>query len=118
MGCVRKRGRSWNAQVRIAGWRSLTSTFEKKLDAERWVRETEYNIKMMGDLFKFMKDYKSKIVMYQYDSFLIDFNLVDGKDFLLKAKNIIEQNGKFPVKVAYGKDYNEMKDFTEKLYAH
>ena len=80
--------------------------------------ETEYNIKMMGDLFKFMKDYKSKIVMYQYDSFLIDFNLADGKDFLIKAKNIIEQNGKFPVKVAYGKDYNEMKDFTEKLYAH
>ena len=80
--------------------------------------ETEYNIKMMGDLFNFMKDYKSKIVMYQYDSFLIDFNLADGKDFLVKAKNIIEQNGKFPVKVAYGKDYNEMKDFTEKLYAH
>ena len=45
MGCVRKRGRSWNAQVRIAGWRSLTRTFEKKIDAERWVRETEINIK-------------------------------------------------------------------------
>ena len=45
MGCVRKRGRSWNAQVRIAGWRSLTRTFEKKIDAERWVKETEINIK-------------------------------------------------------------------------
>ena len=80
--------------------------------------ETEYNIKMMGDLFKFLEDYDSKVVLYQYDSILIDFNLQDGKEFLVKVKNIVEQDGKFPVKVAYGKNYNEMKDFTEKLYAH
>ena len=79
--------------------------------------ETEYNIKMMKDLVKFIKNYKSKLVMYQYDSFLIDFNLEDGKEFLIDVKNIIEQNNKFPVKVAYGKNYDIMKDFTEKLYA-
>ena len=33
MGCVRKRGNSWNAQVRISGWRSFTKTFQTKLDA-------------------------------------------------------------------------------------
>ena len=33
MGCVRKRGKSWNAQVRISGWRSFTKTFKTKLDA-------------------------------------------------------------------------------------
>jgi hypothetical protein len=79
--------------------------------------ETEYNIKMLGSLFDFIKDYRSKLVLYQYDSFLIDFNLDEGKEFLIKIKNIIEQDGKFPVKIAYGKNYNEMKDFTEKLYA-
>ena len=79
--------------------------------------ETEYNIKMLGSLFNLIDNYKSRLVLYQYDSFLFDFNLDDGKEFLVKVKNTIEQNGKFPVKVAYGKNYNEMKDFTEKLYA-
>ena len=37
MGCVRKRGKSWNAQVRISGWRSFTKTFKTKLDATKWV---------------------------------------------------------------------------------
>ena len=33
MGCVRKRGKSWNAQVRMYVWRSFTKTFTTKLDA-------------------------------------------------------------------------------------
>ena len=45
MGCVRKRGKSWNAQVRIAGWRSFTKTFKFKSDALRWIEETEQKIK-------------------------------------------------------------------------
>lgn len=36
MGNVRKRGKSWTAQVRIAGWRSFTKTFKKKTDAIAW----------------------------------------------------------------------------------
>ena len=45
MGCVRRRGTKWNAQVRIAGWRSFTKTFEKKSDALDWCRETESAIR-------------------------------------------------------------------------
>ena len=45
MGCVRRRGTKWNAQVRIAGWRSFTKTFEKKSDALDWCRETEIAIR-------------------------------------------------------------------------
>ena len=41
MGCVRKRGKSWNAQVRIAGWRSFTKSFPKKSDAVKWINELE-----------------------------------------------------------------------------
>ena len=33
MSCVRKRGNSWNAQVRVSGWRSFTKSFRKKSDA-------------------------------------------------------------------------------------
>ena len=41
MGCVRKRGKSWNAQVRIAGWRSFTKSFKSKSDAKLWIEELE-----------------------------------------------------------------------------
>ena len=36
MGCVRKRGKSWNAQVRISGWRSFKETFKTKLEVTEW----------------------------------------------------------------------------------
>lgn len=45
MGCVRKRGKSWNAQVRIAGWRSFTKSFKSKADALRWVQKLEHQLK-------------------------------------------------------------------------
>ena len=32
MSCVRKRGNSWNAQVRVFGWRSFTKSFNKKTE--------------------------------------------------------------------------------------
>jgi integrase len=41
MGCVRKRGKSWNAQVRISGWRSFTKSFKSKSDAKLWIDELE-----------------------------------------------------------------------------
>ena len=36
MCSIRKRGLSWNAQVRISGWRSFTKTFKTKKDALAW----------------------------------------------------------------------------------
>ena len=45
MGCVRKRGGSWKAQVRVAGWQSFTKSFDKKSDAVRWVQELEQTLK-------------------------------------------------------------------------
>ena len=45
MGCVRKGGKSWNAQVRISGWRSFTKSFKSKSDAVCWVQLTEYQLK-------------------------------------------------------------------------
>jgi len=45
MGCVRKRGKSWNAQVRVSGWRSFTKSFSKKSDAVAWVNELEHKLR-------------------------------------------------------------------------
>jgi integrase len=45
MGCVRKRGKSWNAQVRVSGWRSFTKSFSKKSDAIAWINELEHKLR-------------------------------------------------------------------------
>ena len=45
MGSVRKRGKTWNAQVRISGWRSFTKSFKSKSDALCWIKALESNLK-------------------------------------------------------------------------
>ena len=77
--------------------------------------ETENNMKMLSNLIPFMESYKSKLILYSYDSFLFDFNLDDGVDFLKKTKKIIESNGLFPTKTSKGTNYHEMEDITERL---
>ena len=77
--------------------------------------ETENNMKVLTKLIPEIKDDRSKLVLYSYDSFLFDFNMEDGLEYLEKVKNLLEQNGKFPVKVSWGLNYHEMKDITEKF---
>ena len=77
--------------------------------------ETENNMKVLSELIPKIKDYKSKLILYSYDSFLLDFNMEDGLDYIMKVKEILEQRGKFPVKVSWGLNYHEMKDITEKF---
>jgi len=74
--------------------------------------ETESNMSMLTELLPEIDGYKSKLILYSYDSFLFDFHLNDGIDFLNKVKGIIEQNDKFPVKVGKGWNYHEMEDIT------
>lgn len=42
MASIRQyRGKTWRAIIRRAGYKPVSKTFEKKIDAERWVREIE-----------------------------------------------------------------------------
>ena len=77
--------------------------------------ETENNMKVLSELIPKIQGYKSKLILYSYDSFLLDFNMEDGLDYIKKVKEILEQKGKFPVKVSWGLNYHEMKDITEKF---
>ena len=77
--------------------------------------ETENNMRALTKLIPEIKDYKSKLILYSYDSFLLDFNMADGLNYLKRVKKILEQDGKFPVKVSWGLNYHEMKDITEKF---
>ena len=77
--------------------------------------ETENNMKVLSKLIPEIKDDRSKLVLYSYDSFLFDFNMEDGLEYLEKVKNLLEQDCKFPVKVSWGLNYHEMTDITEKF---
>ena len=79
--------------------------------------ETENNMRVLNKLIPEIEnyEYQSDLILYNYDSFLFDFNMEDGLDYLKKVKGILEQDSKFPVKVSWGLNYHEMKDITEKF---
>ena len=70
--------------------------------------ETERNCIMMSHLQELMKDTKSKLVLYTYDSFLIDYSKSDGKGLLEQIQSTLETDG-FTTSVKVGKNYNQMK---------
>ena len=79
--------------------------------------ETENNMRVLSELIPEIEgyEYQSQLILYNYDSFLFDFNMEDGLDYLKKVKGVLEQKSKFPVKVSWGLNYHEMKDITEKF---
>ena len=70
--------------------------------------ETEYNFTMLSRLFKLLEDKKSKIVLYVYDSILIDFAVEDGKGTLQSIKAIVSSD--FPIKIKRGYTYSSLED--------
>ena len=66
MSSVRKRGKSWNAQVRISGWRSFTKTFSKKSDAVRWSKDLENKLLSSSLPETNIKNLKLKDLLQRY----------------------------------------------------
>jgi len=66
--------------------------------------ETSVNILMMIDMFKILKDKKSKLIYYQYDSFTIDLDEYE-EDIIKQIETIFSKYG-FPFKVKTGKTLN------------
>jgi hypothetical protein len=71
--------------------------------------ETETNMQIISELDIFLKNQKSKLILYVYDSFLFDFSKEDGKETLIIIKKIISKN--YPVKLKIGENYNELSAF-------
>ena len=66
--------------------------------------ETSRNILILKEALRFLKNKKTKLVLYTYDALLFDFHKEDGKETLEKLQEILEEGGKYPIKVKYGKD--------------
>ena len=71
--------------------------------------ETFYNVGSILLLQKYLATKKTKIILYTYDSVLIDYSREDGKEVLKEIKHILEFSFGFKVKVKYGINYNELK---------
>lgn len=71
--------------------------------------ETERNILVLNDIFKYLCDKKSKLILYNYDSFLFDYSKEDGKQALCDIQMILEQDG-YKTSCKYGQNYQEMKN--------
>ena len=67
--------------------------------------ETESNVLILKEVFKVMSGYKSKLILYTYDSFAFDYNPSDDKQFFIDIKNAM----KYPVKGQIGNTYNSLK---------
>lgn len=70
--------------------------------------ETYYNVKSIKLVQEYLVTRKTSIILYTYDSILIDYDRGDGKETLIEIKKLMEQNG-FRVKIKYGLDYNNIK---------
>lgn len=76
------------------------------------IYETERNMMLLNSILSW--EFKSKIVLYTYDSILIDFNKLDGAQFIKKIKAFLEEDS-FPVKISIGPDYQNLTSVTQKI---
>jgi len=63
--------------------------------------ETSNNIIILKDILKYLRNKKSFITLYTYDAVLFDFSKEDGKETLKEIQEIMERQGKYPVKFKY-----------------
>jgi len=66
--------------------------------------ETSNNILILKDVLRYLKDKKTKVALYTYDAILFDFSKEDGRNTLEEIQEILEKDGKYPVKFKYSKN--------------
>lgn len=71
--------------------------------------ETERNIFVLNELLYYLCNKNTKLVLYNYDSFLFDYSKADGKQTLCDIQMILEQDG-YKTSCKYGQNYQEMKN--------
>jgi hypothetical protein len=77
--------------------------------------ESEIAISILKDVNSYLKNKKTKAVLYIYDSILFDFCKEDGLQTLQDIINIMTCNKKFPIKVFSGDNYQFLNQIYPKL---
>ena len=68
-------------------------------------KETSTNVELLELALNYLKDKKTKIVLYTYDSILLDYAFSDGDQILIDIKNILY----YPVNIKIGKNYHTLE---------
>jgi hypothetical protein len=79
------------------------------------LREMEVGMKGIFGLIPLFMGKNSKVVLYTYDSILIDFDMSDGKQLVKDIVSTLEQDGTYPVRVYMGNSYNNVKNVTSRV---
>lgn len=78
--------------------------------------ESEVALGLINRLRPIYEGMESKVVLYTYDSILVDFCKEDGSQLLADTINVLENgqvNVKLPTRIFYGDNYHEMKKMGE-----
>jgi hypothetical protein len=67
--------------------------------------ETSNNVAMLDNILNYLKDKKTKLVLYTYDAFLFDYSKEDGNQLLTDIKDMIH----YPINVKQGKTYHGLE---------
>jgi hypothetical protein len=70
--------------------------------------ETEVSVQKMQKVLTLLKSHQTRLVLYTYDSILIDLELSEIK-IIPEIRHILE-SGNFPVKIKYGINYNQLHE--------
>jgi hypothetical protein len=77
--------------------------------------ETERNMAVISNIVDRIRPCQSKIILYTYDAFLIDFHVADGRKLIEMLKHEFEENGKFPITLEIGPDYNNLIEIKKQI---
>jgi hypothetical protein len=70
--------------------------------------ETYTNVEILEEVLELLDNHRSKVNLVVYDSFLIDFDVLDGKAPILKIQEITKKHG-LNTKLKYGNNYNNLQ---------
>jgi hypothetical protein len=100
-------------RLELVGGRKLfdieNPTPQKLLNYKLQSGETFFNVRSIIKLQEYLATKKSSIILYTYDSVLIDYSREDGKETLIEIKSLLESTFGFKVKAKYGTNYNNLK---------
>jgi hypothetical protein len=71
--------------------------------------EGEISIPLVGKINEYLRNKRSKAVLYTYDSILFDYSFDDGTDVLGEVRKIMSLDDTFPTKVYIGDNYHDME---------